>query len=141
MEYIFHNEKLTGKKLRKIFRKLLLMIYILKIKKNYPACASKHNQEGEKSSLLKILYNGKWHFFAMKKLSALLKAIIFAQSNFVMLKYPTKKISYQILLNIKNPLAHQFLFTHILNHCLINPIKPGGWGSFLPAANLNLNYF
>lgn len=78
MEYIFHNEKLTGKKLRKIFRKLLLMIYILKIKKNYPACASKHNYEGKKSSILNILDNGKWRFLAMKKLSALLKVTIFA---------------------------------------------------------------
>ena len=48
-----------------------------KIKKIYPAYVSKHNSSHEKQAILLMISNGgkQWHYLAVKKLSALLRAI------------------------------------------------------------------
>ena len=51
------------------------MFCMLKIKKN-PAYVSKHNSNREKQVILLIIRNGeKWHYLAVKKLSASLRGI------------------------------------------------------------------
>ena len=47
-----------------------------KSKNIYPACVSKHNSKCEKEVIfLMILNEGKWHYLAVKTLSALLRGI------------------------------------------------------------------
>ena len=42
----------------------------------YPACISKRNSNHKKQSILLMISNRGWHYFASKKLSALLRGII-----------------------------------------------------------------
>ena len=53
------------------------MFCILKKKKIYPAYVSKNNSNHEKQVILLMIPNGdKWHYLAVKKLSALLRGIV-----------------------------------------------------------------
>ena len=52
------------------------MFCMLKNKKIYSAYVSKHNSNSEKQVILFMIPNGeKWHYLAVKKLSALLREI------------------------------------------------------------------
>ena len=60
------------------------MLCVLKKKKIYSANVSKHNSNGEKQVILLVISNkqkhegnihGRWHYFELKKLSALLRGI------------------------------------------------------------------
>ena len=67
----YSSEKDNGKNLKK----LLLMFYMLKMKK-YSAYVSKHNSNCEKQVIFLMNPNGEvWHYLAVKKLSALSKEI------------------------------------------------------------------
>ena len=49
---------------------------MLKKKNTYPAYISKHNSNREKLVILLVIPNGKlWHYFPVKKLSALLRGV------------------------------------------------------------------
>ena len=64
------------KKLRKIIEQLLLMFCMLKKKKTYPAYVSKHKSNCEKQVISLMIPNGeRWHYLAVKKISALLGKI------------------------------------------------------------------
>ena len=53
-----------------------------KTEKVYPSYVSKHNSNREKQVILLIIPNGeKWHYLAVKKLSALLRGIT-SKSNY-----------------------------------------------------------
>ena len=55
---------------------LLLMFYMLKKKTTYPTYVSKHNSIREKQLIFLMISNGggrRWHYLAVKKLSALLR--------------------------------------------------------------------
>ena len=68
------SEKDDWKKCEKIMYQLLLMFCMLKQKKIYPAYVSKCNSSLEKQIILLMIPNGeKWHYLAVKKLSALLR--------------------------------------------------------------------
>ena len=57
-------------------QQLLLMFFLLKNKKIYPAYVSKHNSNCKKQDIiLKISSGEKWHYLIVKKLSALLIGI------------------------------------------------------------------
>ena len=74
----FSWEKDDWKKFRKIMSQLLLMFYMLKKKKTYPTYVSKHNSNREKQLIFLMISNGggrRWHYLAVKKLSALLRWI------------------------------------------------------------------
>ena len=69
---------MIGKTLRKIVYQLLLMFCMLKKKKHIcPACVSKHNSNREKAFIFLLIPNReRWHYLAVKKLSALLRKIM-----------------------------------------------------------------
>ena len=54
------------------------MSTVLKKKKIYPACVSKHNSNCEKQVILLMISNGEkqWNYFAVKIVSALLRRTI-----------------------------------------------------------------
>ena len=52
------------------------MFCLLKMKKKYSAYVSKNNANREKQVILLMISNGeRWHYLALKKLSALLKGL------------------------------------------------------------------
>ena len=72
----FSSEKDDQKNLRKIIDQWLSMFCMLKKKKTYPACVSKHYSNYEKQVIILLNPNGKWwHDLAVKKLSILLGSI------------------------------------------------------------------
>ena len=72
---------MSGKNLRKIMQQLLLMF--LYVEKKYPAYIAKNNSNHEEQVILLMIWNeghkanihGRWHYLAVKKLSALLRGI------------------------------------------------------------------
>ena len=52
------------------------MVCILKEKKIYPAYVSKHNSNHERHVILLMILDGeRWHYIAVKQLTALLREI------------------------------------------------------------------
>ena len=64
------------KKIEKNVTIALNVLFMLKKKNTYPAYISKHNSNREKLVILLVIPNGKlWHYFPVKKLSALLRGV------------------------------------------------------------------
>ena len=70
---------MVGKRFRKINLTISLNILYIKEKELYPAYISKHNLTCEKQIVFLMIPNkvqeGRWHYLAVKKLSALLHGI------------------------------------------------------------------
>ena len=72
-KYIFHQNKMIGKILRKINVAIAANILYAKKEKIYRAYVSKHNSNHEKQVILLMILNGEgWHYLAVKELPALL---------------------------------------------------------------------
>ena len=76
MRWIFHHIKKTGMSLKKILK--IIALNILYVPHNTEeirhAYKSKHNLKRENQVILLMISDGeKWHYLAVKKLSALLK--------------------------------------------------------------------
>ena len=72
----FPSEKDDWKKIEKNNVAIALNVLYAKKEKIYPAYVSKHNSNCEKQVILLMIPNGeKWHYLAVKILSALLRGI------------------------------------------------------------------
>ena len=75
-EINFSSEKNDWKKIGKNNVTIALNVLYAKKEKIYPAYVSKHNSNREKQViLLMILNGGRWHYLAVKKISALFRGI------------------------------------------------------------------
>ena len=72
----FPSEKYNWKKFEKKNVTIALNALYAKKERIYPAFVSKHNSDCEKKVILLMISSGeKWHYLAVKKLTALLKGI------------------------------------------------------------------